>query len=96
MTKSNPPGERVNDIKHAITNRSDMLVCKRLVDMYVEKVIVNENDIEVVLKIAPNGTKPDADNHGGGGGSRTHVRRGTNRSFSERILSVQFCYFIRR
>ena len=56
----------------------DLLDCKRIISKYVEKVMVYEDHVDVILKIV--------DLTGGGGGSRTHVRRGSLSGFYERSV----------
>ena len=56
---------------------NDALTAKGLIDRYVEKVIIYEKDFEAIFKILHT--------TGGGGGSRTPVRKKDQRSFYERI-----------
>ncbi|MDI6872569.1 MAG: recombinase family protein, partial [Bacillota bacterium] len=64
--------------RKAIQSASDASTLRHLVEAYVEKVVVYKDRTEVVLQVD---LGPGADNDGGGGGSRTHVRRGISRNF---------------
>jgi len=71
--------------RQVIANRNDLESCKKIIDMYVEKVTIYNDRIEVLLKI-----ETDAFNTGGGGGSRTPVRKKDQQSLSERSLCFGF------
>lgn len=61
-----------------LVDRTDEQACRQLVEAYVEKVTVYRDRVEVTLKFGS-----DLYKTGGGGGSRTHVRRGSLSGFYE-------------
>ncbi len=61
----------------------DILTAKSLINEFVEKVIVYEDEFEVIFKIS-------LLTDGGGGGSRTPVRKKDQQSLSERSLCFEF------
>lgn len=79
--------------QHILAERTDMLACKALIDRYVQKVLIYKEEIKVIFRIPGS---PDNQNgktvgkqgsadvaiNGGGGGSRTPVRKGSHKSFS--------------
>jgi site-specific DNA recombinase len=71
--------------KQVISDREDLESCKKIVDMYVEKVTIYDDRIEVLLKI-----EPDAYNAGGGEGNRTPVRKNTHKNFYQDSLYFYF------
>ncbi len=90
LLKTQSPWTKDRTIKFILANKSaasdtsKTAYAKFLINKFVERIIFNPDDIVIEYKFG------DVDTIGGGGGSRTPVRKGNNKDFSGCRLQFKF------